>query len=261
MLLTATFCSLVGWCFTRVAIKWKLTVRQSEVRRQNDDIDIRELLSNVSWNVLCFKCYLFFLAYPSHLPSIISPPSLYFPTFSLLSSFSPCSSTSFFPHTPLSSHLFCPLCPSSLNLLPWCHFINYSAVAWFPLLSSNLSPLSTILSSHLLTSLFNILFFFSLLYPAPFILLPFASPPVRLLSSVVHWLFIALWSWNATLTLSRPATESYWLEVWFKETTREFFQGLLNLSSQLRLEYRLFTNLDKVWISYKRSRKVTICLS
>ena len=209
----------------------------------------------------------FFLAFPSHLPPIISPPSLLSPTFSLLSLFSPYSSTSFFPHTPLSSHLCCPLCPSSLNLPPSCHFINYSVFALTPLLSSNLSSFTYGLvqpSPDLPVCLF--LFFFSLLYPAPFILLPFASSPPPpfppcLVSSVVHWLLIALWSWNATLTLSRPATESYWLEVWFKETTRDFFQGLLNLSSLLRLEYRLFTNLDKVWISCKRSRKVTICLS
>lgn len=170
---------------------------------------------------LKLPCLLISFVLSAHLPS----------TFPLVTS----STTEFLPKSlssPQTSHLFLRSCP---------------AVSWPPCLS------------------FSFPFFF-LLYPAPFILLPFASsppPPIPpcLVSSVVHWLLIALWSWNATLTLSRPATESYWLEVWFKETTRDFFQGLLNLSSQLRLEYRLFTNLDKVWISCERSRKVTICLS
>lgn len=219
----------------------------------------------VRWNVLYFKCYLFFLAFPSHLPPIISPPSLFSPTFSVIlilalqlyiflsSHFlvfsSLLSSLPIFPQpSPLSLHQLFSFCLNPSPLLKPLIFF-YGLVQPSP---------------DLPVCLF--LFFFFLLYPAPFILLPFASsppPPIPpcLVSSVVHWLLIALWSWNATLTLSRPATESYWLEVWFKETTRDFFQGLLNLSSQLRLEYRLFTNLDKVWISCKRSRKVTICLS
>lgn len=88
----------------------------------------------------------------------------------------------------------------------------------------------------------------------------FHSPLLLLVSNLVHKLLIVLWSTNVTLTLFRPFTESHWLKVWFKKP-HEIFQGLLNLSLQLRLEYRLFTNLDKVWISCNGSRKVTICLS
>ena len=129
----------------------------------------------------------FFLAFPSHLPPIISPPSLLSPTFSLLSLFSPYSSTSFFPHTPLSSHLCCPLCPSSLNLPPSCHFINYSVFALTPLLSSNLSSFTYGLvqpSPDLPVCLFLFFFFCFILPPSfsyPLPLLP--HPPFPLVLS------------------------------------------------------------------------------
>ena len=198
-------------------------------------------------------------------PSLsVHPLFLLRPSTSLLS---PC-----YPHSrPAAPHLSfltlpCLLISSALSArLPSTFYLRVT--------SSTIQLLPDFLSSPQTSHLFQrscpaiswppclTFFFFFFALSCALHSLTLCLPPVRLLSSVVHWLFIALWSWNATLTLSRPATESYWLEVWFKETTREFFQGLLNLSSQLRLEYRLFTNLDKVWISYKRSRKVTICLS
>lgn len=136
----------------------------------------------VRWNVLYFKCYLFFLAFPSHLPPIISPLSLFSPTFSVI------LILALQLYIFLSSHFL--VFSSLLSSLPI--FPQPSPLSLHQLFSFCLNP------SPLLKPL---IFFYGLVQPSP-------DPPVCLFRFLFFFFALSCPLHSLTLCLFSPTPHS-----------------------------------------------------